>query len=423
MKTTVGGRAAADHAAAARRIVGELEALERERLAFSSADMRGRVRAAGLMREAGFVANIDDAFNVLGRMEAGPAADPGSEQLRPILLGGHLDTVSNAGRFDGPLGLLCGLECARFISESGIPLRHPLVVAGFSDEEGTATDCCWGSRALLGLLSKAERRALADKTSSLNATMVAAAAELGRLGWEVQPARLATQAAAPLEPAAYLELHIDLGPGLLEAGAAVAAVSGIVGIERFAAVFRGQAGHPATVPTAARNDTVVRAAEFVQRYWAVVAALGPRAIVNFGRIETVPGELNVVPHTVRVFIEQRSPDPEVLGDLEAKLRELAAAGDGEVEELMRIAPLDFSPEVRRLTLEAATQTGIECPEQPSWAGHDAEQFATCCPTGMIFVRNIGGVSHCPQELASEVDIAAGLELLSATLRSVDAALD
>ncbi|HET6496615.1 MAG TPA: M20/M25/M40 family metallo-hydrolase, partial [Thermoleophilia bacterium] len=226
MKTTVGGHATADYAAAARRIVAELEGMERERLAFSPADMRGRVHAASLMSKAGFAVRIDDAFNVLGRREDGAASGPGAEPPRPILMGGHLDTVSNPGRFDGPLGLLCGLECARFIGESGIPLRHPLAVAGFSDEEGTATDCCWGSRALLGRLSEVERRKLADKTSPLGATMVAAAAELGRLGWEVQPARLATETAASLTPAAYLELHIHQGPGLIVADAAVAAVSG-----------------------------------------------------------------------------------------------------------------------------------------------------------------------------------------------------
>jgi allantoate deiminase len=168
---------------------------------------------------------------------------------------------------------------------------------------------------------------------------------------------------------------------------------------------------------------VVRAAEFIRRYWTVVAALGPRAITNIGRIEVSPGDLNVIPHTVRVFVEQRSPALEALDDLRESLRELAAEGDGEVVGLMRVAPVEFDLELRRLTLDAAAQAGIECPEQPSWAGHDAEQFVSVCPTGMIFVRNTGGVSHDPRELGSEPDIATGLHLLLATLRRIDTAID
>ncbi len=420
-------------ATAARRIVVELEALECERLAFSPADVRGRVRVAELMAGAGLEVHIDDAGNVLGKLEG--RADPGrcdpgrsgqpkanAHRLPPIVAGSHLDTVSNPGRFDGALGVLCALECARFVAESGEPLRHPLVVSALSDEEGTAAGFCWGSRALLGRLSEAERRALADETSPLGSALASAATEFARHGWDVRPSRLRANPEAPLAPAAYLELHIELGPALGPDGPAVAALSAIAGVERSAAVFRGRPGHPATVPLEARADAVLRAAGFIPRYWAEAAALAPRAVVNVGRLETAPGDLNVVPAEVRVFVEQRSPEPSVLERLGARLRELANDAGGEVETLERTAPLNLDPSIRRLTLAAAAEAGIACTEVPSWAGHDAEEFAAVCPAGMIAVRNRGGVSHCPDERADEADIAVGLELLLATLRRVDAAL-
>jgi len=403
---------------AARRIMAELQELERERLAFSMADVRGRARLAALLRAAGLSVRVDDATNVLGRLEGRDSS------RRPIVVGSHLDTVSNPGRFDGALGVFCALECARIVAASGEPLRHPLIVSALADEEGTATACCWGSRALLGRLSAAERSAASGDASSFAGALDDAAAEFRGQGWDVVPARLlAPEAGAGFAPAAYLELHIEQGTALGPDDPPVAVIREIAGFERFAVAFHGQAGHPATVPRAARADAVLRAAAFIQAYWAQAEELAPDGVANIGRLEAEPGDLNVVPALVRVSIERRSPDASELALLESHLREVAATHGGEVEVLEQKPPVRLDVRLRDLMLAAAEEHGIDCGQVTSWAGHDAEEFVSVCPAAMISVRNCGGASHTPLERAEERDIAAGLELLLATLRRADAALD
>ncbi len=405
-----------DYLEAARRIVAELQTLERERLAFSLADVRGRVWLATLMTSTGLSVRVDDATNVLGRLEG---RDP---SLRPIVVGSHLDTVSDPGRFDGALGVLCALECARRVAAAGESLRHPLIVSALADEEGTATTCCWGSRALLGRLSPSERAAVAGDPSSLAQRLDDAAAEFRRHGWDVQPTRLLVPR-PDFAAAAYLELHIEQGLALEEADPPVAVIREIAGIERYAVVFRGETGHPATVAIARRADAALRAAAFIQAYWAQALELGPDCVANIGRLQAEPGDLNVVPAVVRVSIEQRSPDPDQLALSASRLREIAATHKGEVELLERSHPIELSPQLRDLILATAEERGIDCAQVVSWAGHDAEEFADICPAGMISVRNRGGVSHSPRERADESDIAAGLDLLLATLRRADTTLD
>ncbi len=400
---------------AAHQILARLNSLERERLAFSLADVQARVRLAASMAELGLAAQIDDAGNVFGRLEG---REPG---LAPLVAGSHLDTVADPGRFDGALGVFCALECARLVAASGEPLRHPLLVSALADEEGTAAGFCFGSRALLGRLTDDERRAAGGETSPLGAALTAAATEFRRHSWDVQPARLLSPAGTAFAAAAYLELHIEQGPALGPQDPPVAVLRDIAGIDHFAVVLQGIAGHPATVATARRGEAVLRAASFIQRYWPEAASF-PDAVVNIGRLEAEPGEMNVTPAAVRVYVEHRSPSPQTLARLETRLREIAGDHDGEVEVLLRSVPVPLDLRLRDLVRAAAEDRGIECGEVSSWAGHDAAQFSDTCPAGMISVRNVGGVSHSPQERAEAGDIAAGLELLHAALLAADAAL-
>lgn len=409
---------AEDYTAAAQRIVTELSGLERERLAFSAADVDGRVRLAERLRAAGLSVRVDDAANVFGLLEG---RDP---ERRPLVVGSHLDTVSNPGRFDGALGVFGALECARFVAAAGARLRHPLLVSALADEEGTATDFCWGSRALLGRLSAAERSAIAGDGSPFSRRLEAAAAAFRRQGWDVAPARLlAPPGSAGFAPAAYLELHIEQGDALGPADPPVAVIRDIAGIEHLDVIFRGEAGHPATVAPGKRADAVLRAAAFIQDYWAEATALAPRMVATIGRLAAEPGDLNVVPALVRVSIEQRSADPQELTLVGSRLRQIAAAHGGEVVLLEASVPTTLDHHLRGLIVAAAQERGIACGEVTSWAGHDAEQFASVCPSAMLSVRNRGGASHSPRERADVADIAAGLELLLATLRRADQALD
>ena len=398
----------------AKRLLDALGSLERERLAFSEADMAARVRVAEVMHQAHLRVAIDDAFNVVGWFD-------GKEQLPPLVIGSHLDTVPDPGRLDGALGVLAGVECVRELATSVRRLRHPVAVVGFSDEEGTATRGCWGARSVTHMLTDEEKRALTDPFAPLRRTLTAAAARLAELGWSIDP--LAAPEIARLFPAAYLELHIEQGPELDRAGVPTAAVTSIVGIDRYEVTVRGVPGHAGTVPVADRDDAVVRAAELVSRFWEYVRSLGARAVANVGMINVRPGSFNVIPEEVWLGVEVRSPEDGVLDDMRAHLEELAGEQGGEVELAGHDAPIALGGDVRRAILESAAALGLPCLELPSWAGHDAAVFASLAPTGMIFVPSIDGASHCPREATAAADIASGIRLLSATLARLDELVD
>jgi N-carbamoyl-L-amino-acid hydrolase len=394
-------------------VLAALHSLPQERVAFSDGDLQARARSAELMAQAGLTVTIDDAFNVVGSC-------PGREDLEPIMLGSHIDTVPNPGRFDGALGVMTAIESARVLAAEG-DLRHPLRVYAFSDEEGSLTQGCWGARAVAGQLDPDELEALADPSSALAQRLLAAARRLSELGWSVRP--LAASHIPRIRPAAYLELHIEQGPVLERAGNATGAVTSIVGINRYEVVIYGQSGHAGTVPMSERGeDVAMRLAGLMEQYWAQVLRLGARAVVNFGRIALLPGSFNVIPGEARVAIEIRSPQTSVLTELEAALERLAAEAEAAVEVVGRDAPVGLDNSVRAATLEAAAEEGVACAEVPSWAGHDAAVMASVTRAGMIFVPSVEGASHCPREQTTEGDVEAGLRVFLRTITRLDKVL-
>lgn len=398
----------------AHTIIETLASWPRERLAFSQADVETRLRVARLMEGAGLGVTLDDAFNVIGRLEGSPGCPP-------LVVGSHTDTVPDPGRFDGALGVVAGIACARHLHESGARLRHPLVIADWSDEEGTLTWGCWGARAVRGRLTVEERAQLDDESSTLSRGLLAGAAHLEAAGRAIDPLRAG--ACEVLEPAGYLELHVEQGPVLERAEVPVAAVTSIVGIDRYELAFEGVSGHAGTVPMADRNDAVARAADVISRFWSRVLDLGDQAVANVGRITVQPGSFNVIPGRVEVWVEARSYDASIMEGMGGHLRQLVDARGATTTLIGHEEPLALSPTVRRAILDSARAEGLACLELPSWAGHDAGVFALEVPAGMIFVPSIGGASHSPRERTGEADIADALRLLSATLHTLDDRLD
>jgi beta-ureidopropionase / N-carbamoyl-L-amino-acid hydrolase len=395
------------------RIAARLAALPEERVAFSGSDMRGRAVVAEMMAQAGMGVTIDDAFNVVG-------LSPGSSDRNPIIIGSHLDTVPSPGRFDGALGVLTAVECAETVL-SEQRLKHPLMVVGFSDEEGSLTGGCWGARAMTGQLTEAETKHLRDESSSLAVTLSYAAHELHSYGWAIDP--FAALDLPRANPCCYLELHIEQGPVLERQSVPTGAVTSIVGIDRYSVTFPGKSGHAGTVPMADRgNDAVIRAARFVTHYWEVIRAFGEAAVVNIGDVAVHPGSFNVIPDEVRLAVEVRSPDAALLNRLGQHLEDLSSQFQARPEAVSHDPPVVLDEQMRKSIIDAAQRCGIGCLEMPSWAGHDAAVFASVAPTGMIFVPSVDGASHCSREMTHESDIAAGLGLLLETVRALDGLL-
>ncbi|MCS6877845.1 MAG: allantoate amidohydrolase [Geminicoccaceae bacterium] len=371
------------------------------RLAFGPAWREAVERVRGWMGAAGLATRIDAAGNLLGRRE-GPR--PGGPAL---LLGSHLDTVIDAGRFDGTLGVLLALALVERLRERGRALPFALEVVAFADEEGVRFGTgLLGSRAMAGTLDPAVL-GLVDRHGT----------SLARALWAcgLEPEALARAARRPEEILGYLEVHIEQGPVLEREGLALGPVEAIAGAERSTVEVLGEAGHAGTVPMEARKDALA-AAEMVLAVERV--ARGAEGVVaTVGRLEVEPGAVNTVPGRVRFTIDLRSGEDsrraQVSALLHASLCEIARRRGVGLAVATREEFAAVRCDARLLaTLEAALAArGRPVRRLVSGAGHDAAALAAIAPVAMLFVRCRGGVSHHPAEDVDPEDVAAALEVL------------
>jgi N-carbamoyl-L-amino-acid hydrolase len=377
------------------------------RRVFSDAYVRSRQWLAQTMREAGLLVQRDAAGNLVGVVPGeGPA----------LVTGSHTDTVAGGGRFDGPLGVLAAIEVARCITRSGRKLNHELRVVDFVGEEPNEFGIsCVGSRAVAGTLSAAHLE-LRDSTGR---TLAAAIESVGG-----DPDRIVDSTWREGEVHAFVELHIEQGQVLEDAGIPIGIVSGIAGIERLHMAFEGEAGHAGTTPMRARHDALCAAAEAVLAV-EQVASRGD-GVGTAGKIEARPGALNVVPGHAELWAELRHTSREWLDDAVRDL-ENAVTGIGArrgvrtaIDHLSRTEPVLCSEVVRAAMATTLGEGGLQFRTLPSWAGHDTVQMARLGPVGMLFVPSVGGRSHCPEELTLPRHLEAGASALMATLLALDA---
>ena len=389
---------------AAQRIVQRLDELacctddppHLTRLAYSPAMRRAHELVGGWMREAGLAVRVDAVGNLIGRREG---ARPGAKTL---LFGSHLDSVRDAGRFDGPLGVLLALACA----EECAALPFALEVLGFIDEEGVRFQSTYlGSRALTGRLGKTDL-ALCDANGI---SLAEAIRTFGGI-----PENLAAERRAPEDILGYIEAHIEQGPVLEAADQPVGVVSAIAGQTRVRVFFEGMAGHAGTVPMDLRRDALTAAAEFilvVESYARDAAGL----VATVGQIAAHPGASNVIPGRVDLSLDIRHQDDALRQTAVTDLRAAAEliAHSRRIRStwttIQETAAVQCDLALTRLLLSAAQRS--QMPVLSSGAGHDAAALSALCPVAMLFVRCRAGLSHHPDEFASAEDIAAALEVL------------
>ncbi len=350
---------------------------------------------AGWMEQAGLAVRRDAVGNVIGRIGSGPGT---------FVLGSHVDSVRDAGRFDGPLGVLLAIEAAASVGE----LPFALEVVSFADEEGLRFPLTYlGSRGWAGLLS-------VDDGTLADASGVTLAEAVRAIGGD--PGALDSRS-APDDLLGYLEVHIEQGPVLQDEDVPVGIVTAIAAQSRGTAVFRGMAGHAGNTPMGLRRDALAGAAAFVLGVEGLARATdGLTATV--GRIENEPNVGNVIAGRTRVSYDVRHQD----GDLRDRARdELEAAArvicerrglgfDWQRRDDLRAVPM--SPHLRGLLAQACEQAGLRAYELGSGAGHDAVTAAQLTPeVAMLFVRCRDGVSHHPDESVREDDVAAALDVV------------
>jgi allantoate deiminase len=355
------------------------------------------------MREAGMSAHLDAVGNVCGRYEGS------SSGLPCLMLGSHYDTVRNAGKWDGPLGLITAISCVADLSRRGKRLPFAVEVTGFADEEGVRfASTLLGSRAVAGTFDES----VLNGRDADGISMREALQEFG-----LDPDHIGAAARARRELLAYLELHIEQGPVLEAQDIPVGVVTAIAGATRMAARLTGMAGHAGTVPMRLRRDALAGAAECIAAIEGFCRTDENGLVGTVGYIHATPGATNVIPGQVSFTIDIRAPTDmhrkRAVADTVRQIEAIAArrhlALQLDVTHENRTVPC--APWLKAQVAEAIGAVGFPVFELPSGAGHDGMAMIDIADVGMIFVRCRGGISHHPDEHVGLADADAGARVL------------
>jgi beta-ureidopropionase / N-carbamoyl-L-amino-acid hydrolase len=376
-----------------------------DRPSLGEAHLAARAWFLNRAADAGLETRVDEAGNHSAILRA-----PQSAAAQTLLLGSHLDSVPNGGRFDGALGVVAALHVLLTAQQAALELPVHLEAIDFTDEEGTLVGLL-GSEALAGKLTD-------ESLLSPRGGREALLGGLDRAG--LRETELGRARRDPSTLAGYLELHIEQGSRLEREGAQIGVVTGIVGARSFSLRFTGAAGHAGTTPMAGRRDAGVGAAAFVVAAEELVVREFPECVATVGQVFFEPGAFNVIPGVASVALEFRSLASAELDALEAALlarAQVEADARGltlEVTPAGRWEPTPLDPGIADIIEKAAVNAGLTSIRFPSGAGHDAQALAAVTRAGMIFVPSVGGVSHDPSELSAWEDCVNGADVLLAT---------
>jgi allantoate deiminase len=355
------------------------------------------------MSEAGMSVRRDAAANLIGRYEA---ETPGAKAL---IIGSHIDSVRNGGRYDGPLGIMLGIDVVEALHHAGRRLPFAIEVVAFGDEEGSRFPVSMScSRAIAGTLD-------ASALEMKDADGITVAEALTAFGGD--PANIASAARRPEDVLAFLEAHIEQGPVLEAEGLALGVVTAIAAQKRLMVRITGMAGHAGTTPMALRKDPAPAAAEAMLALERICRAGTDGLVGTVGRMTALPGAFNVIPGAVEFSMDIRAETSATrdaaVEAITAEIHAIAAARglSASVSLMQALAESPCDPSLMGLLEEALSDLGLPARRLPSGAGHDAMVMADLCPTAMLFIRCEGGISHNPAEAVTEADCALAARVM------------
>jgi allantoate deiminase len=379
------------------------------RRSYTPAMRRAHELVAEWMRAAGMSVHEDSIGNLVGNYPADRSA------AKVFMIGSHLDSVRDAGRFDGPLGVLLGIAVVELLRARHRRLPFAIEVLAFADEEGLRfRKSCLGSNALAGRFDPAWF-ALRDPQA---VTLAEALQEFGG-----DPATVSHEARNAAGLLGYAEVHIEQGPVLEQEDLPVGIVTGIAGSMRSNISFCGVAGHAGTVPMSLRHDALCATAEFILAAEEAALAI-PGLVATVGQIDVEPGASNVIPGKVRFTLDLRHQDnstrERAFAALQARARQIATSRGVELhwDVIQQAQAQPCDPQLSETLAAAVAAAGHRVLRLPSGAGHDAGVMANICPAAMLFVRCAGGISHNPAESAESADIAVAIEVMSRFLDGI-----
>ncbi|MFS0637806.1 Zn-dependent hydrolase [Mesobacillus foraminis] len=378
------------------------------RLTYSQEDLQARNYIKEKMKECGLAVREDGLGNIFGKLE-GTIKDAPS-----VLVGSHFDSVPNGGSYDGPAGVVAGLEVAALFAERKLKPKYPLEVIALIEEEGARFGGgLMGSRGMTGLLSEEDFKNLKDQDG------IFAEEAMVKIG--LDPAL--PKKRDPKTMKAFLELHIEQGPILEEKNIPIGVVEAIVGLTQLDVTVAGQAGHAGTTPMDRRSDALVTAATIISQLPGLAAEEGEGTVITTGRLNVFPNGANVIPDKTVFTIDIRSGKEENVLNVIEKTKELIRSynKDGieiSIEQPLYIQPKELSKDVRPLLKKKSDELGIPYCSINSGAGHDAMVFSDFTDVGLIFVPSKDGLSHCPEEWSDSHHLAQAVEILFETAKSL-----
>lgn len=358
---------------------------------------------SGWMLEAGMSVRRDAAANLIGRYD-GQLPD-----AKALIIGSHIDSVRNGGRYDGPLGIMLGIDVVEALNRAGRRLPFAIEVVAFGDEEGSrfpASMSC--SRAIAGTLD-------ASALDMKDADGVSVAEALKAFGGD--PDAIASAARKPEQVLAFLEAHIEQGPVLEAEGLALGVVTAIAAQKRLMVRIEGTAGHAGTTPMNLRKDPGPAAAEAILALERICRAGTDGLVGTVGRMTALPGAFNVIPGAIEFSMDIRAETAatrdEAVMTIGAEIHAIAAKRclSATVTLMQALAESPCDPSLMNLLDEALADLSLPARRLPSGAGHDAMVMADLCPVAMLFIRCEGGVSHNPAEAVTEADCALAAQAM------------
>jgi N-carbamoyl-L-amino-acid hydrolase len=384
--------------------IGQLPNGGVERIAYSPEDVQARQLVKQWMLEADMQVRIDAAGNIIGRYVSGHGDQPA------IATGSHLDTVPNAGHYDGAYGVLAGLEVVRTVKENNIKLKHPLEVIVFTDEEGSMIGC----KALTGNFNPDP-----DSYHPVAGTIQTCLQGIGG-DWH----QLAQAKRDRHELAAFVELHVEQGPVLESASIQIGVVEGVVGQRRYTISVKGRASHAGTTPMSMRQDALVAAAQVVLSVNRLANLTGNQ-VATVGKMLVSPNAPNTIPAFVEMSLDIRDLSDQTLDtlieSLECDLKSIAATTQTQIslQPALRNKPALASQAIQTAIAQTCQELELTYLHLPSRAGHDAQEMAKLAEMGMIFVPSQNGLSHSESEYTSPEHCVQGANVLLHTLLKLD----
>ena len=381
------------------------------RMSYSEQDKQARDYIKQQMRALGLQVREDAIGNIYGRLE-------GSEEGLPaVIIGSHFDSVPHGGAFDGPAGIVTGLDVVARIREQQLQPRYPLEVIALVEEEGTSFGRgLMASSVITGLIGTQTLYQLKDRQG------VSAAQRMADAGFNADKA--AEAVLAPSSVKAFLELHIEQGPVLEQANEDIGIVDIIVGIAQLEVKLSGKAGHAGTTPMDMRADALVNASRIISQIPDIATAAGDNTVATVGRLNVLPNGANVIPSEVTFSVDIRSRNESALRNtieqIIALVKQESAKGNiqSDIVQPLYVFPTELAPEIHQLMVQHAQKQGLRYRTMVSGAGHDTMIFAGITRTGLIFVPSRNGLSHHPDEWTDYAQIALGADVMFATVRSL-----